>query len=157
MNRLSLALMKPSSVGGRNKGIYRGPALAFSLCEVQRSQMDVFDAADGYFLGRADMGLPFLTALAPSELYCKEHRKSTRKITGLARQPILLLARCIKDKQLIITADSSYSALELLGAVKDKAVLITRPRLYAALQASVPKGRRDSRQKAAYRQTGCLR
>lgn len=49
-----------------------------------------------------------------------------------------LLSRWMKDKQLIFTADSSYSALELLSAVKDKAVLITRLRLDAALYAAVP-------------------
>ncbi len=82
--------------------------------------------------------LPFLTALAPSERYCKEHRKRHKKITDWARQMICLISRWLPDRKVIIVADSSYSALELLAAVKDKATLITRLRLDAALYAAVP-------------------
>lgn len=82
--------------------------------------------------------LPFLTALAPSERYCKGHRKKHKKVTDWARQTIKLLARWLADRKVIIVADSSYSALELLAAVKDKATLITRLRLDAALYEPVP-------------------
>lgn len=79
--------------------------------------------------------LPLLTALAPSERYCTEHqhRRKHKKITDWARQMILLLCRWLKGRKVIITADSSYSALELLAAIRGQATLITRLRLDAAL------------------------
>ncbi|WP_211166254.1 transposase [Mucilaginibacter robiniae] len=82
--------------------------------------------------------LPFLTALAPSERYCKEQHAKHKKITDWARQIIGLLARWLPGKKLIITADSSYSALELLAAIKSKVTMITRLRLDAALYEKVP-------------------
>lgn len=82
--------------------------------------------------------LPFLTALAPSERYCREHNKKHKKITDWARQLTLLLARWLKGRRIIIVADSSYSALELLSAVKAKATLVTRLRLDAALYEKAP-------------------
>lgn len=85
--------------------------------------------------------LPFLTALAPSERYIKEqqHRRKHKKITDWARQIILLICRWLKGRKIIITADSSYSTLELLAAVRQKATLITRLRLDAALYDPVKK------------------
>jgi len=81
--------------------------------------------------------LPFLTALAPSERYCKEHRKKHKKITDWARQMICLTSRWLPDRKVIITADSSYSALDLLSALQDKATLVARLRMDAALYAPV--------------------
>lgn len=77
--------------------------------------------------------LPFLSALAPSERYCKEQGKSHKKITDWARQMILQLSRWLKGRRLIVVADSSYAVLDLLSAVKEKVSFITRLRLDAAL------------------------
>jgi hypothetical protein len=78
--------------------------------------------------------LPFLTALAPSQRYCKEHKKGRhKKITDWARQMILTLCRWLAGRKIIITADSSYSALELLAALRKKATLVTRLRMDAVL------------------------
>jgi hypothetical protein len=85
--------------------------------------------------------LPFFTALAPSARYCKENKKRHKKITDWARQLILLLSRWLPGSKLIVTAESSYSALELLDAVKNKATVITRLRLDAALYQAAPSGK----------------
>lgn len=77
--------------------------------------------------------LPFLSALAPSERYCKEQKQRHKKITDWARQLLLLLARWLPGRKIIVTADSSYSALELLAAVRERVTLITRLRMDAAL------------------------
>jgi hypothetical protein len=78
--------------------------------------------------------LPFLTALAPSQRYYKEYKKGRhKKITDWARQMILTLCRWLAGRKIIITADSSYSALELLAALRKKATLVTRLRMDAAL------------------------
>jgi len=77
--------------------------------------------------------LPFLTALAPSERFCKEQGKPHKKITDWARQMIFQLHRWVKGRTLIIVADSTYAALELLAAVHSYVCFITRLRLDAAL------------------------
>ena len=89
--------------------------------------------------------LLFLTALAPSERYCTEHqhRREHKKITDWGRQMILLVCRWLKARKIIITADSSYSALELLAAIRAQATFITRLRLDAALYD--PVGERERR------------
>ena len=82
--------------------------------------------------------LPFLTALAPSERYCKTYQRQHKKITDWARQLIVILSRWLPDRKIVMVADSSYSALELLNAVRGKAILITRLRLDAALYEPAP-------------------
>lgn len=82
--------------------------------------------------------LPFLTALAPSERYCEQQRKHHKTITEWARQMILQLRRWLPGKSLVIVADSSYAALELLAAVKSYVCLITRLRLDASLYDPAP-------------------
>jgi hypothetical protein len=82
--------------------------------------------------------LPFLTALAPSERYCKQHAKHHKTITEWARQMILLLHRWLPGKALVVVADSSYAALELLAAVSSHVSFITRLRLDAALFEVAP-------------------
>lgn len=82
--------------------------------------------------------LPFLTALAPSERYCHEQGRHHKTITGWARQMSLQLRRWLPGKSLVVVADSSYAALELLGAVRNYACLITRLRLDASLFELAP-------------------
>lgn len=82
--------------------------------------------------------LPFLTALAPSERYCEQHQKHHKTITEWARQMILQLRRWLPGKTLVVVADSSYAALELLGAIRSYACLITRLRLDASLYDPAP-------------------
>ena len=77
--------------------------------------------------------LPFLTVLCPSEKYNEERGIRHRKLTDRARQAILLIKRWLPEFDLIFVGDSSFAALDLLGAVKDKAVVVTRLRLDAAL------------------------
>ena len=77
--------------------------------------------------------LPFLSVLAPSQRYCHEHAKHHKTITEWARQMILQLHRWLPEKSLVIVADSSYAALELLAAVRSHVSFITRLRLDAAL------------------------
>jgi hypothetical protein len=82
--------------------------------------------------------LPFLTALCPSQRYCTEHGRAHRKLTDRARQMLLLAARWLPDRDLVVTADSSFAALELLEAVRDSVTVVTRLRLDAALYEPAP-------------------
>src|SRR5947199_3967284 len=71
-------------------------------------------------------GLPFLTALAPSERYASARRRRHKKLTDWGRQLLLQTARWLPDRQIIGVADSSYAAIDLLNAVRGRVCMITR-------------------------------
>ncbi len=80
--------------------------------------------------------LPFLTALAPSERYSREHGRRHKKLTDWARQLVLQARRWMPGRALVLVADSSFAALELLaGLVRQGVTCVTRLRLDAALYA----------------------
>lgn len=125
----------------RAKGIYRDPV---------RSSHGHFVKASGLrwlslmllvpipWAGRV-WALPFLTALAPSERYCRERGRRHKKLTDWGRQLVLQARRWMPGRQIVLVADSSFAALELLGAlVRYGVICITRLRLDAALYNPVP-------------------
>jgi hypothetical protein len=122
------------------KGIYRDPVRSshshFVKCSGLR-WMSLMLLVNIPWAGRI-WALPFLSALAPSERYCKEQGKPHKKITDWARQMIFQLSSWLKDRLLIVVADSSYAVVELLGAVKEKVTFVTRLRLDAALYEPAP-------------------
>jgi len=84
--------------------------------------------------------LPVLTALAPSERYCREQGIRHKKLTDWARQLIALLRRWLPERDIVVVA-SSYSALDLLHAcqaLREPITMITRLRLDAALYKPAP-------------------
>jgi hypothetical protein len=125
----------------RAKGIYRDPV---------RSSHGHFVKASGLrwlslmllvpvpWAGRV-WALPFLTALAPSERYCREHSKRHKKLTDWARQLVLQARRWMPGRPLVLVADSGFAALELLAAlVRHSVICVTRLRLDAALYKPAP-------------------
>jgi hypothetical protein len=125
----------------RAKGIYRDPV---------RSSHGHFVKASGLrwlslmllvpvpWAGRV-WALPFLTALAPSERYCREHSRRHKKLTDWARQLVLQARRWMPERPLVLVADSGFAALELLAAlVRHGVICITRLRLDAALYKPAP-------------------
>ena len=125
----------------RAKGIYRDPV---------RSSHGHFVKASGLrwlslmvlvpvpWAGRV-WALPFLTALAPSERYCREHSKRHKKLTDWARQLVLQARRWIPKRPLVLVADSGFAALEFLAAlVRHGVICVTRLRLDAALYKPAP-------------------
>ncbi len=85
--------------------------------------------------------LPFLTALAPSERYNQTHGRRHKALTDWARQLLLVVRRWWPDRPLIAVADSTYAALELLGACQSRShpvIVVTRLRLDAALYTPAP-------------------
>jgi DDE superfamily endonuclease len=125
----------------RAKGIYRDPV---------RSSHGHFVKASGLrwlslmllvpvpWAGRV-WALPFLTALAPSERYCREHSKRHKKLTDWARQLVLQARRWMPGRPLVLVADSCFAALELLAAlVRHGVICVTRLRLDAALYKPAP-------------------
>lgn len=77
--------------------------------------------------------LPFFTVLCPSERYAVEHRRRHKKLTDWARQLLLQVGRWLPGRTLVVVADSSFAALELLAAVCRRLTVVTRLRLDAAL------------------------
>jgi hypothetical protein len=79
--------------------------------------------------------LPFLTVLAPSKRYNTSLGRRHKTLTDWARQAILQVRRWLPDRNIIVTADSSFAALELIETVRRHVTFITRLRLDAALYA----------------------
>jgi len=83
--------------------------------------------------------LPFMTVLAPSERYYEERGRKPKKLTDRAQQMIRQLRRWLPRRPMVIVADSSYAALELLAACQALSVtVVTRLRLDAALYDPAP-------------------
>jgi hypothetical protein len=123
------------------KGIYRDPV---------RSSHGHFVKASGLrwlslmllvpvpWAGRI-WALPFLTALAPSERYCRERGRRHKRLTDWGRQLVLQARRWMPGRRLVLVADSGFAALEFLAAAaRQDVTCITRLRLDAALYAPAP-------------------
>ncbi len=85
--------------------------------------------------------LPFLTALAPSERYNQQHKRRHKTLIDWGRQMMLQVKRWLPTRELVIVADSSFAALDLLAAVSKRSLpihMITRLRLDAALSEKAP-------------------
>lgn len=82
--------------------------------------------------------LPFLTCLCPAQRYAEPHGRAHRKLTDRARQMVLLVARGLPGRDVVVPADSSVVALELLEAVRTQVTVVPRRRLEAALSAPAP-------------------
>jgi hypothetical protein len=119
----------------RAKGIYRDPV---------RSSHGHFVKASGLrwlclmllapipWAGRV-WALPFLSVLSPSERYYQDRHRRPKKLTERARQMLCLVKRWLPHRSIVVVADSSFAALELLAAVGNKMCMMTRMRLDAAL------------------------
>lgn len=85
-------------------------------------------------------GLPFLTALAPSQRYYQQQQHRHKKLTDWARQMIFQVRRWVPNRNLVIVGDSSFACLELLSSISQVAstFMITRLRLDAALYEPTP-------------------
>lgn len=77
--------------------------------------------------------LPFLSALAPSERFAREAGRRHKTLTDWARQLLLQVRRWLPERRLIVVADSSYAAIELLNDLRSHLTIVTRLRLDARL------------------------
>jgi len=92
-------------------------------------------------VGGADLALPVLTALAPSERYARTHHRQHKTLTDWARQLLLAVRRWWPDRPLVAVADSTHATLELLARcqrLRHPMTFITRLRLDAALYEPAP-------------------
>ncbi|MDX1523413.1 MAG: transposase, partial [Anaerolineae bacterium] len=85
--------------------------------------------------------LPILTVLAPSEGYYAGSARRHKTLLDWARQLIYQLRRWLPRRALIVVADNTYAALDLLHACQrltNPVTMITRLRLDAALYKPAP-------------------
>lgn len=125
------------------KGIYRDPV---------RSSHSHFVKASGLrwlsLMLRAPIpwaqrvwALPFLTVLASSERYYREHKRAHKKLTDWAKQVLLQVRRWLLGRKLVVVMDSGFAAIDFLWRVAKFAhpiCLIARFRLDAALYTPAP-------------------
>ena len=86
-------------------------------------------------------GLLFLTVLAPSERYYESQPRQHKKLTDWARQMGMQVRRWLPKRKIILVADSSYAALELLHSLcslPEPVYMVTQLRLDAALYEPIP-------------------
>lgn len=122
------------------KGIYRDPVRSSHSHFVKASGLrwlSLMLLCEIPWAGRV-WALPFLTALCPSQRYHKERGRRHQKLTERARQMLLLVKRWLPEREVVVVADSSFAALELLDAVRQEVCVITRLRLDAALYEIAP-------------------
>jgi hypothetical protein len=85
--------------------------------------------------------LPFLTVLAPSARYYQARELRHKLLTDWARQMIIQVRSWLPNRILVVVADSSYAALELLATSQgllQPVAMVTRLRLDAALYDPAP-------------------
>ena len=120
------------------KGIYRDPVRSSHGHFVKASGLrwlSLMVLVNIPWAGRV-WALPFLTVLAPSERFARERGHRHKSLTDWARQMLLQVWRWLPHRQLVVVADSSFAALELLFALsqmQSPVHMVTRLRLDAAL------------------------
>src|SRR3954451_7935657 len=123
------------------KGIYRDPVRSSDAHFVKASGLrwlSLMLLAPIPWAART-WALPFLTALAPSERYCRERGQRHKTLTDWACQMVLQVRRWLPERELVLAADMGFAALELLAALSRRGVIcITRLRLDAALYKPAP-------------------
>src|SRR5512144_776101 len=118
------------------RGIYRDPVRSSRGHFVKASGLrwlSLMLLAPIPWAGRV-WALPFLTLLCPSARYYQRYGRQHQPLTARAQQLLRLLQRWLPERALVVIADRSFAALELLATVsRDTVSLVTRLRLDAAL------------------------
>lgn len=124
----------------RARGIYRDPVRASHGHFVKASGLRWLSLMLLTPIGWAQRtwALPFLTVLCPSARYYTGLGRAHRTLLQRAAAMLHLVRRWHPTRVLVVVADSSFAALEFLGAVRPHAWVITRLRLDAALYAPAP-------------------
>jgi hypothetical protein len=141
------------------KGIYRDPVRSSHSHMVKASGLRWLCAmllVEIPWAGRV-WGLPFLTALCPSERYHQQRGQSHKTLPEWAGQLVGQIHRWLRGREVVVVADSSYAVIELLKQVSDTpgVSLITRLRLDVALYDPAPA--RLPRQNGCPRKKGARR
>lgn len=129
------------------KGIYRDPVRSSHSHFVKASGLRwlcLMLVAPIPWAGRC-WALPFCSVLAPSERYYLDRKRRPNKLTDQARQLLWMVKRWLPERSIVVVADSSFAALNLLAAVREQLCVVTRLRLDAALYDPAPARTPDTR------------
>jgi hypothetical protein len=129
------------------RGIYRDPVRSSHGHFVKASGLRwlSFMAMIPLPWARRRWALPFLTILAPSQRYDDIKGRRHKRLTDWARQGILQIKRWLPNRLIVIVADSSFAALDLIAAVRRHVCFVTRLRLDANLFEPAPECRSGKR------------
>lgn len=83
--------------------------------------------------------LPFCSILAPSERYYVNRNRPVRTLLERAHLILYMVRRWLPERQMVVVADSSFSALDLLDKVGREVCFVTRLKLNAGLYDPPPK------------------
>ena len=122
------------------RGIYRDPvrsSLGFFVKVSGLRWLSLSVLAPVALAGRV-WALPVLTVLCPSARFYDRLGRTPLKLAERARQAVLLLARWLPERRVVVVADSGFSVVALLAAVRERVTVVTRLRLDAALYGPVP-------------------
>jgi len=127
----------------RAKGIYRDPVRSSKSHFVKTSGLRWVSMMLLVKIpwARRFWALPFLTVLAPSERYYGRSPRTHKKLTDWARQMGMQVRRWLPGRPIVLVADSSYAALELLNSLaslSEPVHMVTQLRLDAALYEPAP-------------------
>ncbi|MEM9567141.1 MAG: transposase, partial [Cyanobacteria bacterium P01_E01_bin.34] len=120
------------------KGIYRDPVRSSRSHFVKASGLrwlSLMLLAEIPWAERV-WALPVLTALAPSERYHHSRNRRHKTLTDWGRQVVVQVRRWLPLREIVVTGDSSFAALEFLAALHQLSHpvhVVTRLRLDAAL------------------------
>jgi hypothetical protein len=125
----------------RARGIYRDPVRSSAAHFVKTSGLrwiSLMLLAQVPWARRV-WALPFLTALAPSERFCRAQGRRHKTLLDWGRQLALQARRWLPGRDLVLVTDSSFAALLFLDAMRRAGITtITRLRLDAALYEPAP-------------------
>lgn len=82
--------------------------------------------------------LPFCSILAPSKRYYLNRNRPVRTLLERARLILYMVRRWLPERQMIVVADSSFSALDFLNKVGRELCFVTRLKLNAGLYDPPP-------------------
>jgi hypothetical protein len=102
------------------RGIYRDPVRSTKGQFVKTSDLRRLSLAVMLPVPFANRrwALPFLTVLSPSAGWSEAQGRRHKTLTDKARQAILQCKRWLADRRVVVVADSSFAALELIAAVR---------------------------------------
>ena len=83
--------------------------------------------------------------LAPSERYYLDRKRRPNKLTDRARQLLWMVKQWPPERSIVVVADSSFAALNLLAAVREQLCVVTPLHLDAALYDPAPARAPDTR------------
>lgn len=122
------------------RGIYRDPVNSTGKNLVKTSGLRwlcLMLVAPIPWAGR-HWALPFCSILAPSKRYYLNRNRPVRTLLERARLTLYMVKRWLPERQMVVVADSSFSALDFLNKVSREVCFVTRLKLNAGLYDPPP-------------------